>query len=165
MTAPSGNNEDNIDEEQSFESNADKERNCEDVDEGQEFKDFIKGKSISSRGHAIKLNEFSFIDATFLSHEDYPDNLDEVGRQLLDGCKVITVLPSMVPNILHQDPGLAKELGANVIIPIHLEPWNHFAEGSDELHKIVDQEEDIKSKIHCLKTGLSKIFRQFKCSY
>lgn len=32
------------------------------------------------------------IDAVLLSHEDHPDNLDELGRRLLDGRKVLTTM-------------------------------------------------------------------------
>ena len=39
---------------------------------------------------ALKLNEIPHIDAVLLSHEDHPDNLDELGRQLLDGRHVVT---------------------------------------------------------------------------
>ncbi|KAI9272824.1 beta-lactamase superfamily domain-containing protein [Phascolomyces articulosus] len=216
----------------------------------------------STQGPAIKLNELPPIDAVLLSHEDHPDNLDESGRLLLDGRKVITTMDGAKklaprpgvrginpwetvklnvagksfdvtgtpcqhlpggectgfilassefgstegkPNIifisgdtvyleelvsireryhvsvailhlgiatvpLPEGPlpitmggkdgaKLARKLGAEVVIPIHFEPWSHFAEGSDELHKILDQEEDIKDKIRWLKPGLpEKIF-------
>ncbi|UKZ91450.1 uncharacterized protein TrAFT101_006428 [Trichoderma asperellum] len=39
---------------------------------------------------ALKMNELPHIDAVLLSHEDHPDNLDELGRQLLDGRHVVT---------------------------------------------------------------------------
>lgn len=39
---------------------------------------------------AIKMNELPHIDAVLLSHENHPDNLDELGRQLLDGRLVVT---------------------------------------------------------------------------
>lgn len=39
---------------------------------------------------ALKLNELPHIDAVLLSHENHPDNLDELGRQLLDGRHVVT---------------------------------------------------------------------------
>lgn len=39
---------------------------------------------------AIPLNALPAIDAVLLSHEDHEDNLDEFGRRLLDGRKVIT---------------------------------------------------------------------------
>ena len=210
----------------------------------------------SSRGPAIKLNELPPIDAVLLSHEDHPDNLDEVGRQLLDGRKVITTIDGAKqlasrpgvrgikpwetvrldvggksfdvtgtpcqhlpggectgfilessnfgttdgkPNIifisgdtvyleelvsirekyhvsvailhlgiatvpLPEGPlpitmggkdgaKLARELGADVIIPIHFEPWSHFAEGSEQVRKIIDEEEDIKNKVRWLEPG------------
>ncbi|KAM0185777.1 hypothetical protein ACHAPI_012016 [Fusarium lateritium] len=39
---------------------------------------------------ALKMNEIPHIDAVLLSHENHPDNLDELGRQLLDGRHVVT---------------------------------------------------------------------------
>ncbi|KAI1070264.1 hypothetical protein LB507_010361 [Fusarium sp. FIESC RH6] len=39
---------------------------------------------------AVKMNELPHIDAVLLSHENHPDNLDELGRQLLDGRHVAT---------------------------------------------------------------------------
>lgn len=39
---------------------------------------------------ALKIHELPHIDAVLLSHENHPDNLDELGRQLLDGRQVVT---------------------------------------------------------------------------
>lgn len=39
---------------------------------------------------AFKLADLPHIDAVLLSHEDHPDNLDELGRVLLDGRHVFT---------------------------------------------------------------------------
>jgi L-ascorbate metabolism protein UlaG (beta-lactamase superfamily) len=39
---------------------------------------------------ALGLQDLPPIDAVLLSHEDHPDNLDELGRQLLDGRHVLT---------------------------------------------------------------------------
>ncbi len=44
----------------------------------------------SIAGPAIELNELPPIDAVLLSHEDHVDNLDPLGRQLLDGRRVFT---------------------------------------------------------------------------
>jgi L-ascorbate metabolism protein UlaG (beta-lactamase superfamily) len=41
---------------------------------------------------ALKLQDLPVIDAVLLSHEDHPDNLDELGRQLLDGRRVLTTM-------------------------------------------------------------------------
>ncbi|KAB8202125.1 beta-lactamase superfamily domain-containing protein [Aspergillus parasiticus] len=41
---------------------------------------------------ALRLNQLPIIDAVLLSHEDHPDNLDELGRQLLDGRRVFTTV-------------------------------------------------------------------------
>lgn len=40
----------------------------------------------------IGLQNLPPIDAVLLSHEDHPDNLDELGRQLLDGRRVLTTM-------------------------------------------------------------------------
>ncbi|RYP59107.1 hypothetical protein DL769_008681 [Monosporascus sp. CRB-8-3] len=39
---------------------------------------------------ALKMNQLPHIDAILLSHENHPDNLDELGRQLLDARHVVT---------------------------------------------------------------------------
>jgi L-ascorbate metabolism protein UlaG (beta-lactamase superfamily) len=39
---------------------------------------------------ALKMDQLPHIDAVLLSHENHPDNLDELGRQLLDGRHVVT---------------------------------------------------------------------------
>ncbi|XWW98102.1 hypothetical protein V2A60_006098 [Cordyceps javanica] len=41
---------------------------------------------------ALGLADLPAIDAVLLSHEDHPDNLDELGRQLLDARRVFTTL-------------------------------------------------------------------------
>ncbi|KAJ5376918.1 hypothetical protein N7509_013804 [Penicillium cosmopolitanum] len=41
---------------------------------------------------ALRLDQLPIIDAVLLSHEDHPDNLDELGRQLLDGRRVFTTV-------------------------------------------------------------------------
>ncbi|KAJ5381223.1 beta-lactamase superfamily domain-containing protein [Penicillium cataractarum] len=41
---------------------------------------------------ALRLDQLPVIDAVLLSHEDHPDNLDELGRQLLDGRHVFTTV-------------------------------------------------------------------------
>lgn len=41
---------------------------------------------------AMSLADLPVIDAVLLSHEDHPDNLDELGRRLLDGRRVFTTL-------------------------------------------------------------------------
>lgn len=46
----------------------------------------------SSEGPAIPIDKLPHIDAILLSHEDHPDNLDENGRTLLNGRKVITTM-------------------------------------------------------------------------
>ncbi|PTB74741.1 Metallo-hydrolase/oxidoreductase [Trichoderma longibrachiatum ATCC 18648] len=43
-----------------------------------------------TQGPAIKPADLPPIDAILLSHEDHPDNLDEVGRQVLEGKRVFT---------------------------------------------------------------------------
>jgi L-ascorbate metabolism protein UlaG (beta-lactamase superfamily) len=39
---------------------------------------------------ALRLEQLPHIDAVLLSHENHPDNLDEIGRKLLDGRHVFT---------------------------------------------------------------------------
>jgi L-ascorbate metabolism protein UlaG (beta-lactamase superfamily) len=46
----------------------------------------------STEGPALGLQDLPHIDAVLLSHEDHPDNLDEVGRSLLNGRMVITTI-------------------------------------------------------------------------
>lgn len=41
---------------------------------------------------ALKLEDLPVIEAILLSHEDHPDNLDELGRRLLDGRRVLTTM-------------------------------------------------------------------------
>ncbi|KAL4983714.1 hypothetical protein BDW68DRAFT_191081 [Aspergillus falconensis] len=41
---------------------------------------------------ALRLDQLPVIDAVLLSHEDHPDNLDDLGRQLLDGRRVFTTI-------------------------------------------------------------------------
>ncbi|SJL01372.1 probable Zn-dependent hydrolases of the beta-lactamase fold, putative [Armillaria ostoyae] len=53
---------------------------------------------------ALGLQDLPPIDAVLLSHEDHPDNLDELGRRLLDGRKVITTTDGA--RKLHPRPGV-----------------------------------------------------------
>lgn len=41
---------------------------------------------------ALALQDLPPIDAVLLSHEDHPDNLDDLGRRLLDGRRVLTTV-------------------------------------------------------------------------
>lgn len=41
---------------------------------------------------ALRLDQLPVIDAVLLSHEDHPDNLDDLGRRLLDGRYVFTTV-------------------------------------------------------------------------
>ncbi|EXF72969.1 hypothetical protein CFIO01_04675 [Colletotrichum fioriniae PJ7] len=42
------------------------------------------------RALTLQLEDHPAIDTVLLSHEDHPDNLDELGRRLLDGRRVLT---------------------------------------------------------------------------
>ncbi|OLN86145.1 hypothetical protein CCHL11_05310 [Colletotrichum chlorophyti] len=46
----------------------------------------------NSEGPALGLLDLPVIDAVLLSHEDHFDNLDELGRRLLDGRRVLTTV-------------------------------------------------------------------------
>lgn len=59
---------------------------------------------------ALSLQDLPPIDAVLLSHEDHPDNLDDLGRRLLDGRRVLTTVDG------------AQKLGARPGIR-GLEPW------------------------------------------
>ncbi|KAK3397566.1 beta-lactamase superfamily domain-containing protein [Sordaria brevicollis] len=54
-----------------------------------EYRGIVINKSDSP---ALALDQLPPIDAVLLSHEDHPDNLDELGRRLLDGRKVFTTM-------------------------------------------------------------------------
>ncbi|KAH6679891.1 beta-lactamase superfamily domain-containing protein [Plectosphaerella plurivora] len=208
---------------------------------------------------AMSLKDLPIIDVILLSHEDHPDNLDELGRQLLDGRRVLTTLdgaqklaprPGVIglrpwetvsvnvggkqfqvtgtpcqhmpggevtgfiitepgfgttdglPNAIYfsgdtvyieelaeirskfhisvailnlgaaiaalpgheplmitmdgkQASRLSKEIGADVIVPMHYESWNHFSQHGKELLQAF-QEEGISDKISWLEPGVTK---------
>lgn len=54
--------------------------------------DFGGVELVNTESPAIGLDELPPIDAVLLSHEDHPDNLDELGRRLLDGRHVFTTV-------------------------------------------------------------------------
>jgi L-ascorbate metabolism protein UlaG (beta-lactamase superfamily) len=56
-------------------------------------------------GPALKLHQLPIIDAVLLSHEDHIDNLDDEGRKLLDGRRVVTT-PAGAKNLAPR-PGVA----------------------------------------------------------
>ncbi|KAG2225224.1 hypothetical protein INT45_009553 [Circinella minor] len=212
-------------------------------------------------GPAVKIDELPPIDAVLLSHEDHKDNLDDMGRRLLDGRRVITTmdgaknlrprpgvrgiqpwetLPLKIgeksfsitgvpcqhvpgnectgfvvksptfgtsadgkPNVIYLSgdtvyfeelvsirekyhvsvaiihlgaakvplPGheglvqitmggsdaakLVRNLGADVLVPIHFESWLHFTEYRDDLRKVFE-EEKVLDKVCWLTPGESK---------
>lgn len=206
---------------------------------------------------AIELSALPAIDAVLLSHEDHPDNLDDFGRRLLDGRKVLTTLDGAknlaprpgvqglspwqtikldaggqhfevtatpcehlpggectgfiltnagfgetngLPNAIYVsgdtiyveelstirqkyhisaailnlgaakvpvgDPPLMitmdgeqairlfKDIGADLLIPMHFEGWGHFTQGSEELRKIFEKG-GIADKVRWLEPGVA----------
>ncbi|KAL3708312.1 hypothetical protein TMatcc_006296 [Talaromyces marneffei ATCC 18224] len=183
---------------------------------------------------ALSLETLPPIDAILLSHEDHPDNLDELGRRLLDGRHVLTTLdgarklaprpgvrglnpwetvtliaggkhsvPDGQPNAIYisgdtvyveelsrtipqkwnitiailnfgnahvptpdggalqvtmdgkQGARLFRELGADVLVPMHFESWGHFTQFGDELIRDFD-EEGVGHQVCWLTPGESK---------
>ncbi|KAA8911259.1 hypothetical protein TRICI_003869 [Trichomonascus ciferrii] len=54
--------------------------------------DFAGIELANTEAPAIGLDKLPPFDAVLLSHEDHPDNLDQVGRRLLDGRHVLTTM-------------------------------------------------------------------------
>ena len=207
---------------------------------------------------ALGLQDLPVIDAVLLSHEDHPDNLDDLGRRLLDGRKVLTTMdgakklaprpgvrgmvpwettslqvggrtfqvtatpckhfpggectgfiitaPSFgetdgLPNAIYfsgdtvymdelvdmktkfhisvallnlgaasvpvgdaplmitmdgkEAAKLFRDIGADVLVPMHYDGWGHFAEGSNELAKVFASE-GIENKVCWLTPGEAK---------
>lgn len=207
---------------------------------------------------ALGLQDLPVIDAVLLSHEDHPDNLDELGRRLLDGRRVLTTMDGAknlaprpgvrgmtpwettslqlggrtfqvtatpclhvpggectgfiitaawfgetdgLPNAIYfsgdtvymeelvemkskfhisvallnlgaaavpvgdpplqitmdgkQAAKLFREIGADVLVPMHYDGWGHFAEGGDQLAKAFASE-GIEDKVCWLTPGASK---------
>lgn len=213
----------------------------------------------SADGPALGLHQLPQIDAVLLSHEDHPDNLDEAGRKLLDGRKVITTMdgakklqprpavrgirpwetmsleaggkqfkvtgtpcqhlpggevtgfilesptfgtsPEGLPNAIYisgdtvyieelvemrkkfhiavailnlgaakaptpdgpllltmdgqQAAKLVREIGADIMVPMHYETWGHFTENGAELAKVLEKE-GIQDKVCWLTPGVPK---------
>jgi L-ascorbate metabolism protein UlaG (beta-lactamase superfamily) len=210
----------------------------------------------TTKSAALTLADLPPIDAVLLSHEDHPDNLDEPGRQLLDGRHVLTTpdgasklaprpgvralkpwetttltlggkifdvtgtpcvhlpggevtgfivttpsfgqtdgrpnaiyfsgdtiyLPELaqmkekfhisvallnIGKVLVQGPEgvlqitiggedaakLVREIGADVLVPMHFESWAHFTEGREELAGIWEKE-GVASKVRWLEPGV-----------
>lgn len=66
---------------------------------------------------ALQLNQLPTIDAVLLSHEDHPDNLDPLGRQLLDGRHVFTTMDgakNLAPRPAVQGLGPWDEKGVSI---------------------------------------------------
>lgn len=70
-------------------------------------------KMVSSYKPAMGLADLPPLDLILLSHEDHKDNLDDIGRQLLDGRRVFTTMDGA--RKLHPRPGVQG-----------LEPWQSF---------------------------------------
>ncbi|KAB8226984.1 MBL fold metallo-hydrolase [Aspergillus alliaceus] len=49
---------------------------------------------------ALRLEQLPVIDAVLLSHEDHPDNLDELGRRLLNDRRVFTTLWGKIDTVI-----------------------------------------------------------------
>lgn len=66
----------------------------------------------------LQMNQLPPIDAVLLSHEDHPDNLDDFGRQLLDGRRVFTTQDGAKnlaprPGVVGMSPWETKPLDLN----------------------------------------------------
>ncbi|KAK9415770.1 putative Metallo-beta-lactamase domain-containing protein [Seiridium unicorne] len=172
------------------------------------------------------------IDAILPSHEDHPDNLDENGRRLLYGRRVLTTVDGAqndwhampassrgecigfaitahelgttggLPNAIYfsgdtvyiKDPARIKDrfhvsvtllnigaamavppgmtelllitmdgkeatkifrdLGADILIPMHFESWDHFTESKDDLVEVF-RDEGISDYVHWLTPGVA----------
>ncbi|KAL2845274.1 beta-lactamase superfamily domain-containing protein [Aspergillus pseudoustus] len=65
----------------------------------------------------LRLDQLPVIDAVLLSHEDHPDNLDELGRQLLDGRRVFTTCDG-AKNLAPRPPVHGMKAWEEIDIPI-----------------------------------------------
>jgi L-ascorbate metabolism protein UlaG (beta-lactamase superfamily) len=50
---------------------------------------------------------------------------------------------------------LIREIGANIVVPMHYASWDHFTESGDELAKVFE-EEGIQDKVCWLTPGVPK---------
>ncbi|KAF4781490.1 hypothetical protein HER10_EVM0012656 [Colletotrichum scovillei] len=170
----------------------------------------------NTKGPALKLRDLPVIDFVLLSHEDHPDNLDELGRRHLDDRRVLTAqdgarklaprpgvtgmprqnLPGCgvigfvvkevtfgeingLPNVIcissdtvaASDPPLLvtmdgkqaarlfREIGADILVPMHYEFWEQFAEKEDQL-RVVFEQGDVSDQVRWLELGAEiKIFQ------
>ncbi|KAL0942712.1 zn-dependent hydrolases of the beta-lactamase [Colletotrichum truncatum] len=75
-----------------------------------------------SEGPALGLDKIPVIDVVLLSHEDHIDNLDEMGRRLLDGRRVITT-PDGAKNLSPRPGVLGIKPWETVIMAINGIEW------------------------------------------
>lgn len=49
---------------------------------------------------------------------------------------------------------LAREIEADVLVPMHFESWGHFAESREELAQVLKTDEGVASKVMWLERGV-----------
>jgi L-ascorbate metabolism protein UlaG (beta-lactamase superfamily) len=74
-------------------------------------------------GPALGLHQLPVIDAVLLSHEDHVDNLDDEGRKLLDGRRVVTT-PDGAKNLAPRPGVAAIKPWETLVLTINGQKWD-----------------------------------------